>query len=95
MEGKIISWQTYCKSNPKKYCVEDFIGSKTVVVPTLKTNGFRVIDWTEYDKREIKPKEVAIEVLKDIDFEEAVYCPMVARDGNCYWVTVGYKLKTT
>ena len=35
--------------------------------------------------------DVAKEVLKGIDFKEAVYCAMPARDGHCHWVTVGYK----
>ena len=91
VSGRLISWQTYLKSNPQKYQVNDFIGSRTVVVPTLKANGFTISDYNEYYKGDIKPKDVAKEVLNGIDFKEAVYCAMTARDGHCHWVTVGYK----
>ena len=91
VSGRLISWQTYLKANPQKYQVNDFIGSRTVVVPTLKANGFTILDYNEYYKGDIKPKDLAKEALKGIDFKEAVYCSMTARDGHCHWVTVGYK----
>ena len=89
--SKLISWRTYLKSTPQKYMVEDFIGSKMVVEPTLKANGFIISSCNEYDPDEAKPKQVAIDLLKEVNFTEAVYYPSRSRDGHTYWVTIGYK----
>lgn len=91
VSGRLISWQTYLKSNPPKYKVNDYIGSRTIVEPTLRANGFTIKNFNGYEKGYEKPKDVAKKVLTGISFTEAVYFPDVARDGHCHFVLVGYK----
>lgn len=90
----LITYQTWVKKeNPKKYQVNDFIGSRTVVTPTLREAGFKIMEDeipTGCDIVE-KPKEFAKNMLRYVDFETAVYHVWWARDYHTRFMTIGYK----
>lgn len=91
-----MTWATYKKKfSPEIWYVPDFIGSRTVVKPTMTNAGFNNVELYDIDPNE-KPTEIVLRECNslskyiDVNFP-VVYHKWTYRDFSGYAITMFYK----